>query len=423
MRRAGDVNGDGFDDVLIGAPLYDPNANESPEGAAQLWLGSLSGLSLLHTWIGGEGERYGSALASADVNGDGYSDVILGIPDEGRVGATPGPGRVRVYNGSPTGPDLIADWSEDGPNGSLEFGRAVARAGDVNGDGIDDVLISQGEKPGATFERHGHVSLYFGGEFGLAATPHWTRTGDVVGQQFGSSLTSIGDVNADGFADVAIGSTSTSTGAGNGRVDVYLGNVSGFGAAAVRTWIGGSNNLKLGASIGSAGDVNGDGFSDLVIGVPSSNVLGTAGSAFIHLGDGSGLGENPEVIVTASEPKDSFGEAVAGAGDFNGDGFADLLVGAQFAGPDGSSHGAAYAYYGNEAAGLSREFAQLRTDNAHLSLGGGSTTSGTSFRMHSLLRSAAGRTRVRHELETRTVGEAWGGITTSSNLLDTGAVL
>ena len=208
----------------------------------------------------------------------------------------------------------------------------VASAGDVNGDGFADVIVGFGAA---------WVSLYLGGATGLATTPASTITGpdDNSSADFGNSVAGAGDVNGDGFADVVVGSPGSNGPdggvGGTGRIYVYLGSAAGL-VSTPANLINGLDRLgEFGNAVESAGDVNGDGYSDVIVGAEGANNMD--GRVYVYLGSATGLATSPaSVLMLGSGMGTSFGSTVAGAGDVNGDGYADVVV--------GGNGGAVYLY-------------------------------------------------------------------------------
>jgi len=342
VASAGDVNGDGFGDVLVGAPEYD-NGNVD-EGMVWLYHGSASGLNTAPTWwaeSNQDGAYFGKSVAGlCSVNGDGYSDVIIGAPsydsgtvDEGAAFVWYGSSTGLGTAGTPTNADWIAQADQGGSaplNAWPEFGVSVASAGDVNGDGYCDLLVgAPGYNDGTTDE--GEVFLWYGSAAGLVsgggtpANEDWNCQSGQSDSDWGRSVASAGDVNGDGFSDILVGAPLyDSTYTNEGTAICYHGRRTGGPTAAPWQYLGGADNCQLGTSVASAGDTDSDGYADAIIGVPgySSNT----GTVRIYHGGASGLGTLYYSITGTANSL--FGSSVAGAGDVNGDGYADVLVGA-----------------------------------------------------------------------------------------------
>jgi hypothetical protein len=266
------VNGDGYSDVIIGACNY--NTANINAGKAYLYLGSSSGLQPSPSWNSSgddqAGARFGYSVASAgDVNGDGYSDVIIGACNYNT--ANTNAGKAYLYLGSSSGLQASPSWTSSGDDqASAYFGHSVACAGDVNGDGYSDVIIGACNY-NAT---NGKAYLYLGSSSGLQASPSWTSSGDDHAYaNFGWSVASAGDVNGDGYSDVIIGAYQYDTANSNaGKVYLYLGSSSGLKTSPSWTSSGDDQaGARFGHSVAGAGDVNGDGYSDVVIGAERYN--------------------------------------------------------------------------------------------------------------------------------------------------------
>ena len=353
VSTAGDVNGDGYSDVIVGAPNYD--SGQSNEGAAFLYLGSASGLSLTSAWTR-EGNQidaeFGSAVATAgDVNGDGYSDVIVGAHnyDNDRQNA----GRAYVYLGSASGLETSPIWTGETHQAEAEFGYAVATAGDVNADGYSDIIVgTNGWYTGESVE--GGAFLYLGSASGPSVSPDWTAEGNQSGAYFGISVSTAGDVNGDGYSDVAVGADSYNNGEGSaGRVFVYLGSASGLNISAGWTAESHQPGSRFGCSVSTAGDVNGDGYSDLVVGAYWFDLGETdEGAAFLYLGSAGGLDTFAAWTGQGDQASAVYGRSVSTAGDVNGDGYSDVVVGASYYDNGQTDEGRAFLYLGS-ASGLS----------------------------------------------------------------------
>ncbi len=192
----------------------------------------------------------------------------------------------------------------------------------------------------------GRAFVYHGSAAGPGLSAAWTAECDQAGASFGFSVGTAGDVNNDGFSDVIVGAVGYDHGeTDEGRAFVYHGSATGLGPSSVWTAESDQVGANLGNSAGTAGDVNGDGFSDVIVG--AYLFVDFAGKAFVYVGAPAGLGTSPAWVATGN-PGSTFGNSVGTAGDVNRDGYSDVIVGAMH---DGSV-GRAFAYHGS-AAGLS----------------------------------------------------------------------
>jgi Ca2+-binding RTX toxin-like protein len=409
VSSAGDVNGDGLADLLVGASGYG-----SSVGASYVVFGASSfessmNLSALngangYRLTGVESGDGTSSVGAGDINGDGYSDLIVGASGvnngSGLGSSNFGAAYVVFGNSSGFGGNLALS-SLNGTNGFRMLGVASddgagtsVSTTDLDDDGFDDLII--GARFGANTA--GETYVVFGAQSGFAAsldlsslngTAGFRLVGAALGDNAGAAVSGAGDVNGDGFGDFIIGADNAGANdAGAGYV-VFGASRSAlpaiFGSSFNLSGLNGNNGFKLsgaaagngaGGSVSEAGDVNGDGYQDLLVGASSTD--GGKGAAYVVFGAASGFaasldlsslnGENgfKLVGVTAtgpmnSPPGDSAGAAVSSAGDVNGDGFADLFVGAYHG---GSSTGpAGYVIFGGgNFAGAVLHFGSIGSD-------------------------------------------------------------
>ncbi len=310
----------------------------------QFWVGKVVATPAVDT-------SYGSVL---DVNGDGYADFLIGASANQSSGA----GTAHLYLGNASGTGFQRIDLTDPDDATAQFGTSVANAGDVNGDGYADFLVSAAYAASSSGAAH----LYLGG-----ATPSATDWNgatpakridladpDGATAYFGASVSGAGDVNGDGYADFLIGASAVNSSAG--AAHVY------FGAAtpSATDWNGATPAKRIdlagpdgatayfGNPLSSAGDVNGDGYADFVIGAGGAS--SDVGAAHVYLGEATPdathwNGVTPSKRIDPINPAPSteggFGFAVGSAGDVNGDGFADVVIGAPSLGG-----GVAHVYFG-----------------------------------------------------------------------------
>lgn len=335
VASVGDVNGDGYGDVVVGWAQADDDGDgasrvDTCTGTASVFLGGAAGLSTTPQRVLGEAESgacVGGGVAGAgDVNGDGYADVLVAATTASPRGRELA-GIVRVYLGGATGIAAAPQWELEGAHPREGLGRSVAGAGDLDGDGFGDVAVGAlvASRPSV-----GAVRVFHGGPSGLSTTPRREILGDRGHWSFGSSVAGAGDVDGDGYADLAVGAPEVSPGgrAPSGSVSVFRGSAGGVVEAPLRVIEGGAPYVGFGRPVAWVRDVDGDGYSELAVGATlrASGPRGAAMSAQVFHGESGGVAATPRRVITEPIVGDPLGGPLVGPGDVNGDGLADLCV-------------------------------------------------------------------------------------------------
>ena len=434
VSSAGDVNGDGYDDLIIGAWRGDPNGNDSGESYVVYGGASAAGALDLSTLDGSNGfilngvsgsDQSGRSVSSAgDVNGDGYDDLIIG-GHRAQGGGSSRAGEAYVVYGGASAPGtggMLNLSALDGSNGftlngsdySDYAGRSVSSAGDVNGDGYDDLVIGayradpNGQNSGETYVVYGGPGAP-GTDGVLALSALDGANGFILNgvdrrDESGFSVSSAGDVNGDGYDDLIIGAdVADPNGESSGEAYVVYGGATGTERVRELSDLDGTNGFILnginandqsGRSVSSAGDVNGDGYDDLIIGAFNADPNGdNSGETYVVYGGAGAPGINGVLELSALDGTNGFslagidttdgsGVSVSSAGDVNGDGYDDLIIGASSADPNGNNSGETYVVYGGARAPGTAGVLELSTLNGtdgFLLIGAGaSDRSGTS---------------------------------------------
>lgn len=284
-----------------------------------------------------------ASIASADVNGDGYADLVVGLPQAQVGGKTRG--RVAVHLGSPAGLDKNAKMFLDGGVDGGAFGCQVAAAGDVTGDGLPDVLVGSCDYANGTAGQ-GAVFVFKGASGGLDPAPVFKLEGDQANLHMGTTVAGVGDVNKDGVVDFAIGTPAYSS--GSGRVMIFYGSKGAISTTPAASFEPGQAGSRFGASVAGAGDVNKDGYADVIVGAPGwDDKLVDEGMAAIYVGGAGVLATDPTWKVFGNQRGASLGAAVAGLGDVDGDGLPEVAASApKYASPTVVDAGAILVFPG-----------------------------------------------------------------------------
>jgi len=368
------------------------------------------------------GAEFGHSVSTAgDVNGDGYGDVIVGADMWDGV-AGPDVGAAFVFLGSPTGLGTAPAWTfEGGQAGAHYLGESVSTAGDVNADGYSDVIVSAAF-PELLDPLVDVAFAFHGSAAGLASTPAWSFQNEQRDIDRWFWVSTAGDVDGDGYSDVLIGVPwwDGATGKSGGQVLAFHGSASGLGAAPAWRYESSQARAALGFSVATAGDVDGDGYSDVLVGAPwwDGEAGDYAGAAFLFHGSPSGLASVPAWSQEGSQAEAFFGW-VSTAGDVDGDGYSDVVVGTVCW--VSTDEGMAEVFNGNAGSGLDRIPRQARASGAAPIDLLGKTPDGTGFLLRANGRSPFGRDRVRLEWEVEPLGTPFDGLGIQvSNWFDTG---
>jgi Ca2+-binding RTX toxin-like protein len=404
VSGAGDVNKDGIADLIIGAPNADFSGSDSgqsyvvfgrrTEFALDTNLSALDGSIGTGFRIGGitAGDYSGRSVSGAgDVNGDGFADVIIGSPGADPNGSDSGRSYVVFGRSGGFAPNIIAS-ALDGSNGfrinGIAFGDVLGTSvssGNVNGDGFSDLIIGapgvNASRPNGLDAGQSYVVLGRGGGFAPVISPsdlngsNGFRINGIAEKDLSGTAVSRGDVNGDKIADVIIGAPNVDfiTSGGN-RVDagqsyVVFGRSSGASVDIDPLALNGSNGFRIngiaagdlsGTSI-SSGDVNRDGFADVIIGAPNADPGGRvdAGQVYVLFGSNQGfnadinlstINENIGFRIDGLAAGDNLGASVS-SGDVNADRFADIIIGSPGADANGADSGRSYVVFGGRFVG------------------------------------------------------------------------
>ena len=301
VAPAGDFNGDGYGDWLIGNP-HD-YAYHGAHGTVWIMSGS-TGRRLQLLSAPGDSFAFGAAVAPAgDVNNDGIDDILVGAP---------GGSRSHVYVYSGVSGDLLHTWSR----GSVLFGQSIAGVGDVNGDGCDDVIVGAPNASSLNENQCGAAFVYSG----LNGELLYRFDGAASGDEFGLDVAVAGDLNQDGKPDFLVSANGGVAGQNAGSCYAY----SGADGSALFEWQGYARGDRLGCSISGADDLNQDGFPEIILGARHARSPGLASTGAVYVV--SGIDGSLLLTYYGERRTGNFGTQVDGMSDLNGDGIKDIAI-------------------------------------------------------------------------------------------------
>lgn len=345
VSDAGDVDADGYDDILVAAGDYSATWLVRGPMLADESLADADARITASTDY--DGAIYATA-AAGDLDGDGLGDVVLGS-----YGAWGGSGRVYVLPGPILGEiDMSAGVIYTGEAGDYA-GISLDGGDDLTGDGVPDVVVGAFGTSGS----RGRVYVLAGpaSTGGDLQDQHAVIEGENSQDYAGGGVAVVGDVNGDGDDDLIVGAQGGGS-ADRGRVYLLHGPAASGGLAdADATWDGEVEGDQLGRSVDGPGDVDGDGYAELLTGTLQNNEPGAgAGSAYLVRGgalSGAGSIADADTIFRGESSGDRVGYPVSAGGDIDGDGTPDLLFSAFLSAVGGPEAGAVYVVYGPVAAG------------------------------------------------------------------------
>ncbi|TXT62657.1 MAG: hypothetical protein BAJALOKI1v1_880006 [Promethearchaeota archaeon] len=387
VASAGDVNGDGYDDILIGAQNY-----SAGKGKVYLifgrnnanWSVDMNLANANASFLGEfDGDQAGVSLASAgDVNNDNYDDFLIGAPSYNRS-----KGKTYLFFGRSSGWSLDMNISSANASfiGEDQFdrsGRSIAGAGDINNDSYDDIIIGANTPSGV-----GEIYLLFGNEsqhFSVnmsLSDANASFIGEENQDQAGASVAGAGDINNDGFSDIIIGAPYYDGSSTNiGKTYIFFGNDSESDwtidmslSNANASFLGESEEDYLGFSVAGAGDVNNDNYDDIIMSAYGYDAsAGNEGKIYLIFGNNSESDWEKNMNIGISDASfvgeyqvDEVGIIISTAGDVNNDGYADFLIGSESY-ENGDLTGKAYLIFGNESNHFTNNFNLSNADASYI---------------------------------------------------------
>lgn len=348
LAGGGDFNADGYDDIAIGAHRY--NHDHPDEGAVFVYYGSSSGLPVTADWSYQSNQvnaQLGySLVVPGDINCDGYDDLLVGArwysnPQEHE-------GAVFVFYGGSMGLEPVPAWMYESDQPGASLGASLSGGYSSATDNCADILVGAPYFQ-RDFHEEGAAFLFYGAPAGPSAAPDWSAYGSQEEAWFGTSVAWIGDTDLNGYADLAVGAPQAANPLwGSGSIYLYGGSAADPAADAQQLGMIASGG-GYGRMVAAVGDVNRDGFADLAIGDYLYTAdQQQEGALFVHLGSLDGIQPEPAWMAEGNKADTWFGFAVASAGDVNQDGYSDVIVGAPEFRQSTTLLGRVFLYLGRE---------------------------------------------------------------------------
>ncbi|MFC1748680.1 beta strand repeat-containing protein [Pseudomonadota bacterium] len=342
LANAGDINNDGYEDLIVGA--YGYTNGEANEGAIFIYKGTAQGVSTSYTHLiesDSANAKFGFSVAAAgQVNSDAYDDVIVGAP-----GYSSNLGRAEVYYGTSTITSISMGWVQNGTDASGQFGFSVGGNGDVDGANFDDIIIGAPYSSNvATNGGRAYVYLSQAGG-GLSASSDWDQSGDVNAASYGFSVDIDGNINGDSYDDVLVGAPGYDNGQpGEGWVFVYHGGSGGPSVIKDMNLEGDQDNAEFGTVVMHSGDITGDSYGDVLISaLKYDNVETDEGRLYVYKGASGGVYGSAVRTHESDQASSNYGISIA-ANDFNHDGYVDYITGADFYDNPETDEGRVFVY-------------------------------------------------------------------------------